>query len=129
MDSDDTATQWTVFFCNQILGWSRFEHGDPPMGFVYGLFEPEGTAHQMHKTLSSKDDVVLAKQEGLTSYVIQGDDFRIISPDDTVLDIVTCLVVDLYPLLDEIHATVGITPGSYEEHFPHHIAAYDQRFS
>ena len=110
------------FWLNDILvGHSKLEHGDAPMGVAFGHFIPT-TQFENIRSYAEHIDNESRRWQGLTVKAANGRNIEcnagtvIIEygqPNDSFGIEVSCLGIG-YPL--------------YEELFPHHVKAYKEQF-
>lgn len=124
------------------IGWSRLEHGDPPMSVAFGIFhlgEAYGELAPLFQKLfvlpsdadeRLKDVHVQVENLNLRAETITGISLepcsRVYIDDPTTL-IATDdeLTKDDYELL--VHVC-GLEAKVYEHHFSHHLASYQSSF-
>jgi hypothetical protein len=102
-------TQFGIYADDVHIGSSSLEHGDPPMGVVYGNLIPTASYR--------------AEQIGEGSVLtVRLDGAPILSSGEVVVE-------DWFQDFGEIQVTIfGIDHRLYEELFPEHVAAYQTLF-
>ena len=116
-----------IFHGDVLIGQSKLEFGDPPMGVAFGRFEPTNAFASLRNAMQPvRDD---AGQEPPERRYLTGLCAK--TADGIVL---VCLHVEVCeygeadnPLEREV-ACLGIEYPLYEELFPHHVKAYEDRF-
>ena len=116
-----------IFHGNVLIGQSKLEGGDPPMGVAFGVFEPTDAFAPLRTAMTPARDGsgnelrdlrflsgLCAKTMGGTvivcSHVEVGEYGEVDAPLEWE---VTCFGIG-YPLYDEL--------------FPHHVKAYEDQF-
>ena len=111
--------EYSVFAGSTLIGHTRLETGDPPMGVATGRFLPlPSYAHIQPQCISSRD----MPQAHLA--------LTIVRPTGELLPAVHGVAILDYSVElgeIEVHA-VGIGYPLYEELFPHQVAAYARQF-
>jgi hypothetical protein len=109
-----------------VIGWTKFEYGDAPMGVAFGKFVPAGSFAEFASStpMSSQS----------SARVRIWSDLRATSPDGIVLDDATVSVALVEQSSEEGEADIEVTAEGipyplYAELFPHHVADYSARFS
>ena len=92
-----------------VIGWSAFEHGDPPMGVVLGRL----TVTSAYGT-TLPDAPVRVRPEGEAFFEPTGgvhiEDLSEFGPDEIEVSV------------------LGLDHVTYERYLPHHVRAYEEQF-
>jgi hypothetical protein len=116
-----------IFHGDVLIGRSELESGDPPMGVAFGRFEPTDAFVALRNAMKPARDGA-GKEQSDMRYLV-GICAR--STDGTAL---VCSHVEVCeygeadnPLGWEV-SCLGVEQPPYEELFPHHVKAYEQKF-
>ena len=108
-DVGQTKMKYEVFSSDLMIGWSALEAGDPPMGVVTGVFHPT-------------DEYRAGEAREL----------RVRPEGGAVLKPVAGVFIEDHSA--ELGATgieimiLGIDGETYQQYFPMHVKAYEERF-
>ena len=108
-----------VFFGTTLVGYSRLERGDPPMGVAFGLFIPSNAYRAIQQQCIENH----ADQTALN--------LTLRTPTHEVIPCASVAILDASPDFGEegIELNVlGIPYPLYGELFPEHVARYEQLF-
>ena len=113
-----------IYANGELIGRCEFEHGDPPMGVVFGQFLPN-PYYQIHQIFfhAGSDQLSVPKHE--IHLMASAENGAILQPCSGV-------VIEDYTLLgfDEVTVTLlGLDSSVYEQWFAHHILSYHARFN
>jgi hypothetical protein len=116
-----------IFHGNVLIGRSRLEYGDPPMGVAFGQFEPTDAFAPLRAAMTSardgsgKERRDMRLLSGLCAKTVGGT-------------VIVCLHVEVFeygevddPFGLEVFCTMIEYP-LYEQLFPHHVKAYEDQF-
>jgi hypothetical protein len=116
-----------IFHGDVLIGRSELEYGDPPMGVAFGRFEPTSAFAPLRNAMMPARDVTGKEQRDLR--YLAGLSAK--TADGIAL---ACSQVAVReggeadnPLEWEVEC-LGIGYPLYEELFPHHVKAYEDRF-
>lgn len=120
--------RFRVLIGDEVIGYSDLEHGDPPMGVVFGSFVPT-ERYEPHRPLFreiarlgvGEDGADLYRQRDELGLVVEREDGQRIEPN---------LGVTVFDLTDEVPEepptlqVIGIDSALYAELFPVQYEAY-----
>jgi hypothetical protein len=112
--------RYAVYSKGVLVGHSRLEHGDPPMGVAFGEFTP----NEAYREIQSECTTDHADQTAL--------ELSVQTESGIEISCAGVAILDYSGENDEPYAEVnvlGITYPRYEELFPDHVARYDQLFA
>lgn len=115
------VTLFPIFKDQQLIGHSRLEKGDTPMGVAFGAFIP-ALAFDAIRTKAEPLDADSRQWQGLTLKLESG---KIVDTSAGVTPIEYGPPDS--PITRELTA-LGIAYPQYETLFPHHVKAYDEQF-
>jgi hypothetical protein len=113
-------TRFYIYSGECLIGWSELELGDPPMGVAFGKFIPAPTYTTVQSqvvSLTGKDQGSLHLSARLSS--------------SKALEAVGVCIADYSAEAGEDGLEVsvlGISYPTYEDLFPHQVAAYERQF-
>ena len=114
-----------VYAQDRLIGWTRLESGDAPMGVAFGQFHPAPAYDEMRSTF-----VAPTKPE--TKPAPAWSELTLRLPDGHVIESVGGVVIEDYSedLGNEgLQVTIlGISYPEYEALFSQHVAAYRAQF-
>jgi hypothetical protein len=113
------AKKYAIFFDGKLVGRSRLEHGDPPMGIVSGIFYPEANYENVKHLISIKSQNQHSKILFTVRHFLKPAEF---ASEGAVLDRDLLSQADLEVVL---HAVDQVT---YNEWFSEHVTEYKDRF-
>ena len=111
---------YAVYSKGVLIGHSRLEYGDPPMGVAFGQFTP----NEAYREIQSECRTNHADQSALELSVQTESGVEISCVGVAILE---DLVENGQPYA-EVNV-LGITHPRYEELFPDHVARYDRQFA
>lgn len=114
---------YQVLFEGEVIGHSRLEGGDPPMGAAFGTFVPAPPFAAFRRTATPEkdNDAEIVRWLGLS----------ISTADGLPVECHGGVVLFEYDLGDDIEYEVdaiGIDAGEYERLFPDHVRDYEIQF-
>lgn len=114
--------KYSVFHDDVLVGHSRLEFGDPPMGIAHGKFIPASNFATLREKFPMIEDQDQRRWEG----------FNVRTRDGHAIQCEAGVVINEYGDLDDPFAIevtcIGISEPKYEELFPHHVEAYKNSF-
>jgi hypothetical protein len=109
--------RFLVLAGTEVIGFTRLEFGDPPMGVAFGAFVP-------NERYAAFCEATPMLETGVRAVMLQG-------PDGSLIPSVGSYVRDLSTELGdeglEVEA-LGIPYPLYESLFPGHVRAYESQF-
>ena len=115
---------FAIYANSELIGRCGFEHGDPPMGVVFGQLLPNSHYQMYQKNFHAGSE---------QSFVPKHDIHLMVSTENGArLQPCSGVVIEDYTLLgfDEITVTLlGLDASVYEQWFAHHILSYHARFN
>jgi hypothetical protein len=116
-----------IYHGDALIGRSKLEYGDPPMGVAFGQFEPTDAFAYSRKAMKPTTDGV-GKEQSDTRCL---EDLRAETEDGTAL-VCAGVAVFEYGEADDLLARevvcLGIEQPPYEELFPHHVKTHENQF-
>jgi hypothetical protein len=119
------SAMFVIISDSTVIGWTKFEYGDAPMGVALGKFIPaEAFAEFVSGTPVSSQS---------NERVRVWSDLRAMSPDGVALEGATVSVALVERSSVESEADISVAAEAipyplYSEVFPHHVADYSSRF-
>ncbi len=116
---------------DEIIGESKLEKADPPMGVVFGeiIAAQAKINYDFIKSYCQKNGIELAddypEEEFIATRTIES--LKIYSPSNVEIKGIGNQIFGLNSEGFEISIT-GVAYPFYEEEFPHHVKEYDDRF-
>jgi len=113
-----------IYADGELIGKCEFEHGDPPMGVVFGQLLPNS-----HYPIYQKIFHAGSEQSSVSKH-----DIRLMASAENGAILQPCsgVAIEDYTLLgfDEITVTLlGLDALVYEQWFAHHVLNYQARFN
>src|SRR5262245_59350723 len=115
---------FSIFHGNVLIGRSRLESGDPPMGVAFGEFEPSEAFGPLRASLTCARDG--SGEERPDMRILSGLCAKTVGGSVIVcshVEVIEYGEVDA-PLGWEV-SCLGIEYPLYDELFPHHVKAYE----
>ena len=116
-----------IFRGDVLIGRSKLEGGDPPMGVASGQFEPTHAFTLLRRAMKPVRDGTGKKQRDMRFL----NNLRATTSDGIEL---VCFGIEVFeygeaddPLAWEVFCN-GIERPAYHELFPHHVQAYEDQF-
>jgi hypothetical protein len=115
---------YRVLYQGKVIGISKLEAGDPPMGCVSGLIIGISNSLDFSKNL-----LALGGSESSGEYRIElNSEFNLVDSNDKQIEYSGGQIL-AYPEINEVLIdVVGIPYPTYEELFPMHVESYKNQF-
>ena len=116
-----------IYHGDVLIGRTKLEGGDPPMGVAFGKLEPTDAFAYLRDAMKPISDS--AGKEQSDTRCLEG--LRAETEDGTELVCAGVAVFECGEANDPLESEVvclGIEQPPYEELFPHHVKAYENRF-
>ncbi|QZP18733.1 hypothetical protein [Pseudomonas sp. DR208] len=111
--------RFEIFSNGQHIGWSDFEHGDPPMGVAHGLFIPGPGYSGIQEQIRASTQ----RDQRHFKFTVRLDGVEITASGASIAD------YSVNSDADDMEVVVlGIEYPAYGDVFPEHVAAYKQQW-
>jgi hypothetical protein len=111
--------QFSIYASESLVGYSMLEHGDPPMGVAFGVFNPAGAYSEIQRECQTNH----SDQSSLHLSVRTESGAEIPCVGVGILD----YSAEIDPPYIEINV-LGIPYPLYGELFTSHVARYEEQF-
>ena len=112
-------SKFCIYASASLVGHSMLEHGDPPMGVAFGVFNPAGAYSQIHSECQTNH----SDQTSLDLSVRTESGAAIPCVGVAILD----YSAEVEPPYIEVNV-LGISYPLYGELFPNHVTRYEEQF-
>ena len=112
--------RFEIYSEKYLVGWSELELGDAPMAIAFGKFTPAPGYSKIRTSVVAAGGIAQAELH-----------LSVRTPDGDIIECLDVIIADYSADLgsEGLEVTVlGIVTPSYEQLFPHHVAAYERQF-
>ena len=127
--------EFRVFAGDVLVGWSKLEHGDPPMGVVSGWVSVTPSYDTIAKAILYHSAQVfgvgaLRRTDEVSEALIRIPAIRVLTPDGESLESSSIVILDYSTEPGHYQPEVqvlGVPNDTYRRLFAHHWKAYELR--
>lgn len=124
-------TDYKIYIDNLLIGTTKFEKADPPMGVVFGAINPivqfdYVSLKYLCKTKSIKIETEYQEDKFLST--LSSELVKVVNSQQMEIKGIGNQISGMDKFGYEI-SIIGIPYPFYEEEFPHHVKEYENRFN